>query len=694
MTAFSWLHFSDLHWGSRDHDHLWGQVQRPLLEDIDRLQKDYNLKWDVVFFTGDLVNKGEKEEFDGLDKRLKRFWNHFRKSDPTPKLVVVPGNHDLKRPDEIDPALRTLTNQWGDKKIQDNLWDKREDSPYWNMINNAFENYQNWWQGSKDKFNRLDVTSGYMPGDFCATHEKDGRKIGIVGFNTAFLQLKEDNYKERLEFNPAQFEKLFGTDYHDWFDDHDICFLLTHHPETWLSDNAKQTFNDFGPANFFQLHLSGHLHDNQMQHTVFGDNTAFTRMIQSSSLFGCEKHVVVGKDGEKKEEKKNRVHGFCAGTIEFGEKKHDLTVWPRSAKARGNNGYEFRRHLAVLDKGEDCIKASLPVKRTETAGPREDKFGKKRNKEKKDRGNKRKTSIKKNIRDILVQKNLKSFHEFLLKIMDKEIREGYKNGEIEDIIKKNKSGGDVSEELSDILVNGDLLDAISPIMDYAVKDYFKKIRHDGGSFNQIKDLWDDFLEIIGWIVMLSIHPNWVDRKKNGSKINGLEFITETDAGLEILFSELKESHARFEYDEKNVNVCGTGQVRVSFHKHPECYDPSGWHIADKVLFIEKEIYRAIHKIEPPGSFSGKQIKELNATIKRRNRNKEYNYLCVPTDKGENPLSDMNVYKLLCGKDHLPELNFIVHISMENGEGALIVPETELKACLVAFFRNRPKEENE
>jgi len=295
-----------------------------------------------------------------------------------------------------------------------------------------------------------------------------------------------------------------------------------------------------------------------------------------------------------------------------------------------------------------------------------------------------KTKIKKKISSLLAQNHLNPFLPFLLNVICAD----NKTVEIEDIIKKNKKKVDVSQELADILIGYDLLDAISPIMKNAVRDYFTSIRHDGVGFERIKDLWKGFISIIGWLVMLSVDDDWLNEKKNNLEISGMEFSAETEAGVEIRFSALKGCHARFECDDTGLKVYGENRVDFLFSMD------SGWNIENKVLHMERVIFQAIYKEKKVrATLSERDIKDLNATIKRRKRDKDFTYLCMSMDQSQTPLNDMNVYQLLLSESHLPELSF-VHISMENGDGALIVPEIDLNACLKEFFINRPKEKNE
>ncbi len=87
-------------------------------------------------FTGDLTQKGEKEEFDKFDDILSEVWKEF---DNNPLLLVVPGNHDLVRPPKLNAAAKLLKN-WDDPEMI-NEFCTEKNSEYRDVLNIAFKNY-------------------------------------------------------------------------------------------------------------------------------------------------------------------------------------------------------------------------------------------------------------------------------------------------------------------------------------------------------------------------------------------------------------------------------------------------------------------------------------------------------------------------------------------------------------------------
>jgi 3',5'-cyclic AMP phosphodiesterase CpdA len=95
--SINWLHLTDLHLGLDDQGWLWPQVKHEFFRDIAQLAGDIG-GWDLVFFTGDLTQRGSKAEFDCLSRELEELWVVLAKSGSTPRLCLILGNHDLDRP--------------------------------------------------------------------------------------------------------------------------------------------------------------------------------------------------------------------------------------------------------------------------------------------------------------------------------------------------------------------------------------------------------------------------------------------------------------------------------------------------------------------------------------------------------------------------------------------------------------------
>jgi len=186
MTTFNWLHITDLHCGMPGQEHLWPNVKDKFLDDLHKLH-EISGPWQVVFFTGDLVQSGEKEEFERLNKLLEELWNVFDRLGSRPLLIPVPGNHDLVRPSGKSPAVRLLSKWENNPEIHDEFWGEQS-SDYRRIVENAFFNYLDWF-GNCPWINSAEINKGLLPGDFSISLKQEDIRIGVVGLNTTFLQL-------------------------------------------------------------------------------------------------------------------------------------------------------------------------------------------------------------------------------------------------------------------------------------------------------------------------------------------------------------------------------------------------------------------------------------------------------------------------------------------------------------------------
>jgi predicted MPP superfamily phosphohydrolase len=346
--SISWLHLTDLHMGMSEQESPLFDIKDKLFEDLKKLY-DKCGPWDLVLFTGDLTQRGNKAQFELVDKFLNEL---NQRLGFTPTFLAVPGNHDLYRPQEKDlqdldgdqlneasnynEALSFLKNwQAANLQKQSVFW-KSQNSPSRQVINSIFGNYSEWWKPYKPVNN---FNSGILPGEFSYTLTKDGFKVGIVGLNTPFLQLGDGNYEGKLLFDPRQFDQACDGDGPRWTGNHDACILLTHHPIEWLTPASQQALREI-IASHFKVHLCGHLHE--AASTLFARNGNPPHSIfQGRSLFGREifNYYQPGDNGNEIRKTEQRLHGYNVGRIEFNGKNNNapnLVFWPREARKQGN----------------------------------------------------------------------------------------------------------------------------------------------------------------------------------------------------------------------------------------------------------------------------------------------------------------------------------------------------------------------
>lgn len=252
-------------------------------------------------------------------------------------LACVPGNHDLVRP--ANPATVASLKALGQDHTAESAFWQEDKSPLREEVQQMFRGYTEWWQ--KTSLPKLpQEKAGILPGEFSATFEKDKRRIGLVGLSTAFAHVADDQ-KGTLVISMRQLAGAIRGDYEDWFEQHKICLLLTHHPETWFSDACPQSFRQIRPPGRFAMHLFGHMHEGSFTTFRFGTGGCLN-LFQAPSLFGLEHY---GNGDE-------RSHGYCVGQIDLNDEA--LVLWPRKATLTQSGTWEFERDIAVgLPKGVD-----------------------------------------------------------------------------------------------------------------------------------------------------------------------------------------------------------------------------------------------------------------------------------------------------------------------------------------------------
>jgi len=348
--AFTWLHLSDLHVGQKGQSWLWPNVKSVFLQDLAALLKDSGAI-DAVIFSGDLTQKGSLEEYEGLTKVLEEIWEVLKQAGSDPILFTIPGNHDLARPSE-SPVGEVLKGWWDRPKIRELFWSKDKD--YYPHVCATFSNYMGWIEGlqAHPTIRLGAVTEGVLPGDASVTLQLDGIKVGLVGLNTAFLQLTGDDYEGELDLSVHQILAVTDDTPSEWCLKHDVNFLVTHHPTSWLKDHAHFEEHIYHP-NRFTAHLFGHLHD--IDDVTVSRGGAGRKSVQAASLFGLE--YIVESDQTL------RAHGYSIGKIQIDDEGASWKLWPRKSHVGKDGSRKFiPDHDLPLVRGEEFLVERLSVR--------------------------------------------------------------------------------------------------------------------------------------------------------------------------------------------------------------------------------------------------------------------------------------------------------------------------------------------
>ena len=159
--------------------------------------------------------------------------------------------------------------------------------------------------------------------------------MAVIGLNTAFRHLGDKDTEKNLSLDIRQLNAVCNGDSPDWCRQHDICLLMTHHPVSWLSNEARDHFESeiHSPPERFAVHLFGHMHENSL--TGFGKGGgSLRRHLQGASLFGLE---TFGENFHK------RSHGYSVGELTIENGKATMRIKPRKAERISGGPWRFVR---------------------------------------------------------------------------------------------------------------------------------------------------------------------------------------------------------------------------------------------------------------------------------------------------------------------------------------------------------------
>jgi len=315
--AFRWLHFSDIHVGQDGQDRVWPRASTLLLDDLETAHRKTG-GFDCLVFSGDLVQKGAAEEFEEFDEVLTKILNRLGELGERPPVITIPGNHDLSRPDRLNPVAMALTRFWSEVGLREAIW--KPGSEYLSFLESVFFNYSEWRaRAIRNGVHLAPAMQGLLPGDGSYFLDTAAGKVGVIGLNSTWLQLGGGDYLGQLHVDARQLLAVTENAPDDWVRANELNLLITHQPASWLhADSPASWDSDLNPAGRFDLHLFGHMHEPDIISIAHGGGVG-RRNVQAASLFGLEKYG----DGH------TRIQGYSANRITLDSTGHTFTCWPR-----------------------------------------------------------------------------------------------------------------------------------------------------------------------------------------------------------------------------------------------------------------------------------------------------------------------------------------------------------------------------
>jgi hypothetical protein len=196
IREFKWLHLSDLHVGMTDQDWLWPTLKHSLFADMEVVLSSVG-GCDLVIFSGDLTQRGTPDEFEKLDGILSELWGKFKSWGFLPKLVVLPGNHDIQRAAPLSPELRVLRKWWDELEIHSDFFSE-DAGGYRAAVDALFKPYSAWVTHKLRSIEILAGKPGLLPGDASYVLQTSNLKIGLVALNSTWLQIDGSEYEKKL----------------------------------------------------------------------------------------------------------------------------------------------------------------------------------------------------------------------------------------------------------------------------------------------------------------------------------------------------------------------------------------------------------------------------------------------------------------------------------------------------------------
>lgn len=307
---------------------LWANLKHHFYDDLPKLFRQSG-PWDLLIFSGDIVQKGSREEYLIATDTLKELYSKLAELRCCPQFLAVPGNHDLVRPAENDMATMLLQDWHSKPNVRESFLQEQNGS-YRGTVRQAFGNYQQWYDGlSKEGIPVVEAAHGFLPGDQVATIKKPEGQMGIVGLNSSWLQLGTHNKAGDLHVDHTQLSTML-PDAEGWCRANQFNLLVTHQPVEWLAEESRNTWkNEIAPPGRFDLHLFGHMHQ-PISSSLTTMGSSPVTVFQAPSLFGQE-YLPDGKT--------ERIHGYSAGMLTQDGGKRELRIWPRTfTRTRSGQG--------------------------------------------------------------------------------------------------------------------------------------------------------------------------------------------------------------------------------------------------------------------------------------------------------------------------------------------------------------------
>jgi predicted phosphodiesterase len=183
----AWLHLSDLHI-TADYGDVRSDTNADLsrlLEDLPKRLAESDIVPDAVFFTGDVAQSGEEEEYDAALSFFVDLQQSLPPASRRAPMLIVPGNHDVAWA-AIDPT-RELALRRELKASEDIVRVVRQHAPYIEERQRQYREFIDKSQGTIETpaLDGLAFTYAFPA-------PARGVQVGVAGLNSAWLSTRKD----------------------------------------------------------------------------------------------------------------------------------------------------------------------------------------------------------------------------------------------------------------------------------------------------------------------------------------------------------------------------------------------------------------------------------------------------------------------------------------------------------------------
>jgi len=315
----SWLHLSDIHFGHGSAAHRWDQqlVLSCLQADLAQVRARGVPSPELILVTGDIAFSGasrvregqaESTEYQEASQWLRGLGQVLG---ITPACTfVVPGNHDVQRSADGDPAVAKLVDDLREGRLElDAAWSQPGARA---LLARRQAHYLAWAAG----FGPAHAEPSLPPEErLLWTHRMEvleGPRLRLVGLNTALLSANDKDHG-RLRLGNVQLAHALRPA----IEPNELVVVLSHHPFRggWLADEQNV---DAWIRNHAHLHLSGHVHEADSEQARSGAGGLFVSVVAGSA------------HGEQLPEGIPSGHGYnLAAVFRSDDGQLVLRVWPR-----------------------------------------------------------------------------------------------------------------------------------------------------------------------------------------------------------------------------------------------------------------------------------------------------------------------------------------------------------------------------